>query len=194
MSVVDRYAYRVFWSAEDDAFVGAVAELPSLSWLAETDVEALQGVKQLVTEVVQDMEQTGEPLPEPIWEHVYSGKFLVRIAPELHRELVLEANEQGISLNKLVASRLSGVSRSHVPTPSGESFARSVSEQILAAQQELDRMLATAQSEVENLNRQRDSIRSHLQQLRQMFGDRSQPENRVTSGVDVAFSGASQGA
>jgi hypothetical protein len=35
VSVAEHYTYRVAWSAEDESFVGTVAELPSLSWLAE---------------------------------------------------------------------------------------------------------------------------------------------------------------
>ncbi|PIF03179.1 MAG: hypothetical protein CSA63_02285 [Propionibacterium sp.] len=38
----------------------------------------------------------------------YSGRFLVRIPPEAHRQLAVEAAEQNISLNRLVANRLAG--------------------------------------------------------------------------------------
>jgi len=39
---------------------------------------------------------------------VYSGRFQVRIPPEVHRRLATEAAEQGVSLNRLVSSRLTG--------------------------------------------------------------------------------------
>lgn len=38
----------------------------------------------------------------------YSGKFVVRLTPEAHRQLALEAAEQRVSLNRLAASRLVG--------------------------------------------------------------------------------------
>lgn len=38
------YAYRVIWSSEDNEFVGLCAELPSLSWLASSQSEALAGI------------------------------------------------------------------------------------------------------------------------------------------------------
>jgi predicted HicB family RNase H-like nuclease len=34
------------------------------------------------------------------------GRFHVRVPPELHRQLVLDAAEQHVSLNRLVSSRL----------------------------------------------------------------------------------------
>ena len=52
----DRYTYRVMWSDEDKAYVGLCAEFPSLSWLAESPEKALQGIRQVVADVVTDME------------------------------------------------------------------------------------------------------------------------------------------
>ena len=40
----DHYTYRVRWSGGDEAFVGTVAEFPSLSWLADSQMEAFQGI------------------------------------------------------------------------------------------------------------------------------------------------------
>jgi predicted HicB family RNase H-like nuclease len=103
----DRYTYRVTWSEEDEEYVGLCAEFPSLSWLAETPEEALSGIRQVVAEVVADSRANNEPIPEPIATRKYSGKFMVRIPPELHRNLVLEAAEEGISLNRLASAKLS---------------------------------------------------------------------------------------
>ncbi|WP_230460084.1 toxin-antitoxin system HicB family antitoxin [Sansalvadorimonas verongulae] len=44
--------------------------------------------------------------PEPIAERNFSGQFMLRILPELHRKLVIEAKEQGVSLNRYIAARL----------------------------------------------------------------------------------------
>lgn len=51
----DRYTYRITWSAEDEEYVGLCAEFPSLSWLADTPEDALQGIRQLVSELFSDM-------------------------------------------------------------------------------------------------------------------------------------------
>jgi len=102
----DRYTYRVMWSEEDEEYVGLCAEFPSLSWLAESPEEALQGIRQVVADVVTDMEANKEPVPEPIAIKQYSGKFIVRVPPALHRRLALEAAESGISLNRLASTKL----------------------------------------------------------------------------------------
>jgi predicted HicB family RNase H-like nuclease len=104
----DHYTYRVRWSAEDDAYVGTVAELPSLSWVAEEQTEAFQGIRDLVVDVLADMESTGEVPPGAIADRTYSGNFLVRLTPEAHRQLALDAAEQHVSLNRLAANRLTG--------------------------------------------------------------------------------------
>ncbi len=103
----DRYTYRVTWSEEDDEYVGLCVEYPSLSWLAATPQEALEGIRQIVADVVADLETNEETVPEPIALRHYSGKFTVRIPPDLHRRLVLEATESGISLNRLASAKLS---------------------------------------------------------------------------------------
>jgi len=44
----DHYTYRITWSAEDNEYVGLCVECPSLSWLAPTPDEALDGIHRLV--------------------------------------------------------------------------------------------------------------------------------------------------
>lgn len=103
------YTYRIAWSAEDSEHVATVAEFPSLSWLAPTPEEALSGLADLVREVVADLTANGEPVPEPLSERAYSGRFVVRVPTELHRRLAIEAAEQHVSLNRLVSERLARV-------------------------------------------------------------------------------------
>ena len=103
----DRYAYRVMWSEEDSEYVGLCVEFPSLSWLEPSPEEALKGIRQVVARVVADLVASGEPVPEPIAVKKFSGKFVVRIPPELHRHLAFEAAEAGISLNRLASDKLS---------------------------------------------------------------------------------------
>ena len=104
----DHYTYRVTWSPEDQESVGLCAEFPSLSWLARTPESALKGVRQLVADTVLDMQANGEEVPKPLAEKHYSGEFRVRIPPEVHRSLALQAAEQGVSLNRLASAKLAG--------------------------------------------------------------------------------------
>ena len=52
------------------------------------------------------MEKFNEEIPIPISAKSYSGKFQVRITPERHRMLAIEAAEQNVSLNRLVSDKL----------------------------------------------------------------------------------------
>ena len=106
--MIDHYTYRITWSAEDGEHVGLCAEFPLLSWLAPTAGEALVGIQDMVREILADMRGTGESPPRPFSDRRYSGKFVVRIPPETHRDLAIQAAEQGVSLNRLVSARLSG--------------------------------------------------------------------------------------
>jgi len=102
----DHYTYRVTWSEEDGEHVGLCAEFPSLSWLASTPEAALRGIRKLVADVVADMQSNGESLPEPIAGKRFSGKFVVRVPPDVHRRLATEAAEAGVSLNRLLNAKL----------------------------------------------------------------------------------------
>ena len=108
MSVVsDKYTYRVIWSEEDQEYVGLCAEFPSLSWLADEPEKALTGIRTLVAEAIEDMKSSKETIPTPIALGKYSGKFQVRVPPEVHRKLAMEAAESHVSLNRLVSAKLS---------------------------------------------------------------------------------------
>ncbi|WPD22503.1 MAG: toxin-antitoxin system HicB family antitoxin [Candidatus Electrothrix aestuarii] len=102
----DHYTYRVTWSAEDEEYVGLCAEFPSLSWLATSPESALKGIRKTVKSVVDDMVANNEKIPRPIASKNYSGKFMVRVPPEVHRDLAIQAAESGVSINRLVSSRL----------------------------------------------------------------------------------------
>ena len=100
------YTYRVIWSPEDEEYVGLCGEFPSLSYLDEDHLKALEGMAELVRDIVADIEANQETIPVPISEKNYSGKFQVRITPERHRMLAIEAAEQNVSLNRLVSDKL----------------------------------------------------------------------------------------
>lgn len=102
----DYYTYRIIWSEEDQEHVGLCAEFPSLSWLADTQEGALQGIKDIVSEVISDMELNSETVPEPISGKHYSGKLSLRMPPYVHMELARKAAEANVSLNHYVITRL----------------------------------------------------------------------------------------
>ena len=107
---VSHYTYRVMWSAPDHEFVATCVEFPSLSWLATSQLDALTGLEGLLTEVLEEMADHGEPIPEPLSERSFSGKFNLRVGEALHRRLAMEAAEENLSINQLIVRRLSTAS------------------------------------------------------------------------------------
>ena len=103
----DRYTYRVTWFEDDQEYLGLCTEFPSLSWLDQTPELALKGIREIVESVIKDMKHTGEEIPQPIAGKRYSGKFMVRVPPEVHRNLAIQASESGVSLNRIAGVKLS---------------------------------------------------------------------------------------
>lgn len=108
MSDIDarRYTYRVQWSPDDAEYVATVLEFPSLSFLEQDQAEALQGLVEVVSEVVDDLTTAGENVPQPFSERSYSGTIYVRTSATVHRRLAMEAAENHVSLNQWAAQRL----------------------------------------------------------------------------------------
>jgi predicted HicB family RNase H-like nuclease len=61
-----------------------------------------------VDEWIRIYEEDGEPLPVPTAGKDYSGKFVLRVGKELHKELAIEALRVGESLNTYCVKRLRG--------------------------------------------------------------------------------------
>ncbi len=102
----DYYTYRITWSNEDGAYVGLCAEFPSLSWLDKTPEAVLKGIRKLVSEAVSDMESNNENVPQPLALQSYSGKFMVRVPPNIHRDIAIQAAEAKVSINRVVSAKL----------------------------------------------------------------------------------------
>jgi predicted HicB family RNase H-like nuclease len=100
------YLYKVFWSDEDNEYVATVVEFPSLSSIEPTQIEALNGMVDLVRWALEDMAKDGEDPPAPLSKRHYSGNYPLRMTPEQHRRIATEAAEQGVSINQLLVSRI----------------------------------------------------------------------------------------
>jgi len=66
----------------------------------------LGGLEAVVSDVLADMTDQGEKVSVPFSERSYSGTFNVRIGEGLHRDLVVHAAEDGLSLNQYVVKKL----------------------------------------------------------------------------------------
>ncbi|GAC1584029.1 MAG: hypothetical protein NVS3B20_27360 [Polyangiales bacterium] len=77
-----------------------------MSWLAASQESALAGIVKTVRKTVLGMVADGEKPPAPLTDRTYSGVFKVRIPTVVHRNLVIEAAEAGVSLNRWVSAKL----------------------------------------------------------------------------------------
>jgi predicted HicB family RNase H-like nuclease len=103
---VEQYLYSVGWSEEDEAFVARIAEFPSLAAHGETQEAAMLEIKNVVEVVLKDLSESEEPIPEPFGKRSFSGKLVLRMPEYMHRQLALEAMQQGVSLNQLLNLKL----------------------------------------------------------------------------------------
>ena len=106
MSSQDYYTYRIFWSDEDECYIGVCLEFPSLSACEETQEDALREIKNLVVFCVKSLEEEHKPVPEPMVKKKYSGKLSLRVPEEVHRKIALRATEEGVSINQYILSKI----------------------------------------------------------------------------------------
>ncbi|MEP6902819.1 MAG: toxin-antitoxin system HicB family antitoxin [Actinomycetota bacterium] len=106
MPKAEHYLYSVGWFEADKTFVARVAEFPSLAAHGDTQEELMRKIKSVVEFVVNDLKESGESLPEPFGRRSFSGKLVLRMPEYMHRQLTIEAMQQGISLNQLLNLKL----------------------------------------------------------------------------------------
>ena len=102
------YFARVEFDDEANIFHGEVINLRDVITFEGESVDEL---RKAFTESVEDyLEFCAERGEDP--EKPYSGKFLVRVGPELHKTLVIQARRNGKSLNTWVSDALNQVVKS----------------------------------------------------------------------------------
>jgi predicted RNase H-like HicB family nuclease len=102
----EQYLYSVGWSEADEAFIARVAEFSSLAAHGQTQEEAMREIRNVVEFVLNDLKESNEPIPEPFGKRSFSGRLVLRMPEYMHRQLALEAMQQGISLNQLLNLKL----------------------------------------------------------------------------------------
>ena len=60
-----KYEIIIFWSAEDDAYVAEVPELPGCMADGKTYQEALSNVEGIIDEWIETATKLGRPIPKP---------------------------------------------------------------------------------------------------------------------------------
>jgi predicted HicB family RNase H-like nuclease len=101
----DRYLKIVEWSEEDRCYVGAVPGWIGKCCHGEDEIKVYRELCSIVDEWIAIYKKEGRPLPPPT-NKKYSGKFVLRTGPDLHRVLVAHALNEGESLNNFIIKTL----------------------------------------------------------------------------------------
>ncbi len=97
-----KYLVTIAWSEEDQAYVAEAPELPGCATHGSSMNEASQKIEDAIDTWLKGAKESGYSIPEPVTTKIYSGKFITRIDPRLHRQLAIKSIEQGKSLNRFV--------------------------------------------------------------------------------------------
>jgi predicted HicB family RNase H-like nuclease len=101
----DRYLKLVVWSDEDRCYVGSVPGWIGACCHGTDEAEVYRELCRIVDEWIEVYRQDGRPLPPPT-NREYSGRFVLRAGPEMHRALAVRALAEGESLNTFVVKSL----------------------------------------------------------------------------------------
>lgn len=60
-----RYEVIIYWSADDEAFIAEIPELPGCAADGATYQDALANVELIIKEWIETAREEGRPIPEP---------------------------------------------------------------------------------------------------------------------------------
>ncbi len=100
------YAKFVEWSDEDRCFIGRCPEIMAGGVHGSDEARVYAELCQAVEEMIELIHADGQKLPEPLAAKKFSGKFVLRVEPALHRRLAAKALAAGESLNSYCAKSL----------------------------------------------------------------------------------------
>lgn len=120
MKPSDRYLKMVEWSEGDGCYVGTCPGLMLGGVHGNDEAKVYADLCRAVEEWIAIHEQDGAPLPAATAGKDYSGKFVVRVGKDLHRELAIHALQERTSLNAYCAKVLREGRDSYGSVPAGQ--------------------------------------------------------------------------
>ena len=102
----DGFSIELFLDVEED-WLAHFVELPHISAFGTNPEDALHELQEAWQAMKESYVKHNQPIPIAPARREYSGQFNVRIDRRVHRALAIEASQAGISLNAVVAQKLS---------------------------------------------------------------------------------------
>lgn len=108
----DAYLKLVEWNEQEQCYVGSAPPLIGPCCHGDDEAKVYRELCRIVDEWITIHDEDGRALPEPLIppQKEFSGRFLVRIDPSLHKSLAIQSMRAGKSLNAYVAEKLVEVS------------------------------------------------------------------------------------
>ena len=100
------YAKFVEWSDEDQCFIGRCPEIMAGGVHGGDEARVYAELCQAVEEMVGLIHADGHAMPDPLGKREFSGKFVLRVEPAMHRRLAAKALAAGESLNSYCVKAL----------------------------------------------------------------------------------------
>lgn len=97
---MEHYERKVFYHKPDKCWIAIAPELPGCSAGGDTPEEALAELDIAMEGWLQAAKKYSHRIPEPIADKELNGRILLRLPKSLHKALLEEALEEGVSLNQ----------------------------------------------------------------------------------------------
>jgi predicted HicB family RNase H-like nuclease len=99
MKPADKYLKIVEWSEEDSCYIGTCPGLIFGGVHGTNETKVYEELCQVVSEAIELYQADGKPLPAATANKQYSGRFVLRVGSDLHKEVSIRAARVGESLN-----------------------------------------------------------------------------------------------
>src|SRR5438105_185996 len=101
-----RYTKFVEWSDEDECFIGRCPELMLGGVHGKNEAKVYAELCTAVEEMIELIHADGGKIPPAMNDNNFSGKFVLRVEPALHKRLAAKALAAGESLNSYCVKTL----------------------------------------------------------------------------------------
>jgi len=99
MKKSDRYIKLVYWSEEDQLYIGRSPGFFHGGVHGDDEARVYAELVEVIDDWIDIFEEEGDPLPPPTCGKTYSGKFNLRVGEDFHERLAFESLRFGESLN-----------------------------------------------------------------------------------------------
>jgi len=106
VKAADHYIKLVEWSEEDHCYVGSSPGFIGPCCHGSDETQVYRELCEIVAEWVEIHQTEAIPLPAPLTNRTFSGKFVLRVGQDLHKALTIKAAQSGRSLNNLCTDLL----------------------------------------------------------------------------------------